>query len=68
MGGWPNLSHIKPGHVERLQTRMATSAEPGVPEVAMSCDGRVEQLFPSIAIAWRMLPAAFAIFGQRRFV
>src|SRR4051794_13439906 len=68
MAGWSNLTHIKLGHVERLQTRTATSAEPGVPEVAMSCDGGVEQLFPSIAIARRVLPASFALFGRRRSV
>jgi hypothetical protein len=68
MGGWPNLTHIKFRHVERLQTRTATSAEPGVPEVTMSCDGGVEQLFPSIAIARRVLPASFAVFGRRRSV
>jgi hypothetical protein len=68
MGGWSNLTHIKLGHVERLQTRTATSAEPGVPEVAMSCDGGVEQLFPSIAIARRVLPASFALFGWWRSV
>src|SRR3954452_14770894 len=68
MAGWSNLTHIKLGHVERLQTRTATSAEPGVREVAMSCDGGAEQLFPSIAIARRELPASLAIFGRRRSV
>src|SRR3954470_317077 len=68
MRGWSNLTHIKLGHVERLQTRTATSAEPGVREVAMSCDGGAEQLFPSIAIARRVLPASSALFGRRRSV
>ena len=46
--------------------QMATSAEPGVLKVAMSREGGVEQLFPSIGIARRMLLASFAIFGLRR--
>ena len=66
MGGWSNLTHIKLGHVERLQTRTARSAEPGVPEVAVSCDGGVEQLFPSMAIARWTLLVSLAAFGQRR--
>ena len=65
MAGWPNLTHIKLMQC-RAAMRTATSADPGVPEVAMSRDGGAEQLFPLLAIARRMLLAPFAIFGLRR--
>ena len=49
-----------------LRKQTATSAGSGVLEVTMSRDGGVEQLFPSMAIARRMLPIALAIFDLRR--
>src|SRR5258705_13686198 len=46
--------------------RTAASADPGLLEVTMRRDGVAEQLIPSMAIARRMLLAAFAIIGLRR--
>ena len=52
----------------RLRRRTVTSADPGLLEVAMGGNGSLEQSFPSMAIARRMLLAPFAIIGLRRFV
>jgi hypothetical protein len=48
--------------------RTVASADPGVLEVTMRRDGDAEQLFPSMAIARRMLIALFAIIGLRRSI
>ena len=45
-----------------------TSADPRLLEFAMGGNGSLEQPFPSMAIARRMLLASFAIIGLRRSV
>ena len=66
MDDWPKLMHIKSGKAGRPRMRTAASADPGVLEVTMRRNSGAEQLFPSMAVARRMLLASFAIIGLRR--
>ena len=66
MDDWPKLTHIKSGKAGRPRMPTAASTDPGMLEVTMRRNGGAEQLFPSIAVARRMLLAAFAIIGLQR--
>src|SRR6266478_3445686 len=58
--------HIKPGERQAAAPRMATSTCAGLLDATISLNRGIQQLFPSAAIARRMLPTVFAVLRRRR--
>jgi len=58
--------HIKPGERQAAAPQMATSTCAGLLDATISLNRGIQQLFPSAAIARRMLPTVFAVLRRRR--